>query len=101
MSRSLIAVELFLMAMMATVACAQNADNEPAASPPAMVVVNPSPPQTTLEKAETMKGAVVVRGYTNIGSIRTDDGSVVTILAVELKIPASKERVSGIVIEIQ
>src|SRR5436190_9672945 len=79
---------------------AQNNDSEPAA-PATMIVVNPPPPQTTLEKTDNLIGALIIRGYTNIGVIQTDDGAIVRVLALELKTPGSKENVTGIVIEIQ
>jgi hypothetical protein len=81
---------------------AQTTDNEPAAAP-AVNVVNPPPPLTRLESIENRKGGLVIRGYTLIGTIGADDGTVIRVLALELKLPTSKsqEQASGIVIEIQ
>src|SRR5436190_173066 len=79
---------------------AQTPDNDAGGSPPTMIVVNPAPPQTMLEKVEVLKSALVIRGYSDIGTIQSDDGAVVRVLAVELKIATTKERAAGIVIEI-
>jgi hypothetical protein len=61
----------------------------------------PSPPAaTTLERFGLLTNTVVIRGYTDVAGIRDEQGAVARVLAVEFTAVASREKASGIAIEI-
>jgi hypothetical protein len=61
----------------------QGADGGAAAATP-MVVVSQPPPATKMDAMLASHGSLIVRGYTDVGSIQSDDGSGFAVAAVEL-----------------
>jgi hypothetical protein len=51
---------------------------------PAVVVMNQPASTTRLEAILQTRGAVIVRGYTDVGTVQSEDGSGVSVSAVEL-----------------
>jgi hypothetical protein len=52
--------------------------------PAAVVVMNQSPPPTRMDAMLATRGAVILRGYTDVGAVQAEDGSGVGVTAVEL-----------------
>lgn len=65
---------------------------------PMVVVSAKTLPQTKLEKLLERRGAVVVTGFTEVGTANGEDGSVLRVLSIEVK--AEEEREIGIALEI-
>src|SRR5437764_546329 len=91
----------------ASVALAQNAPTEqpnPSDAVPAQVgtavVVTPPPPATRLEAIQRRTGQLLIRGYSEVASIRADDGTVVRVPTVEL-IDVGFDKARGIAVEIR
>lgn len=58
-------------------------------------------PLTRLESLLNLRGVVMIKGYTEIGTIEGDYGSSVRITAVELTDPARREREHGLAITVR
>jgi hypothetical protein len=68
----------------------------PSPAPPSVT----PPPATTLERFALLTNTVVIRGYTDVAGIRDDQGTVARILAVEFTAVASREKASGLAVEV-
>jgi hypothetical protein len=75
--------------------------NEPAPSSDAPIVVTNVPkPQTKLEAIAAAKGELLVKGYTDIGTLQGEDGSSVRVTAVEIADQSRGTRQTGIAIQV-
>jgi hypothetical protein len=64
----------------------------------AVVVVNPPPPKTHLQSMAEQKGALIVCGYTDVGTITNQDGSSVTITAAEFTNTSTATKTYGLLV---
>ena len=65
------------------------------------VVVTPPAPTTHLETVQRRTGTVLVRGFTDVAGLRSDDNATVRVLAVELTDVRASEKVVGLAIEVR
>lgn len=77
---------------------AQDADKQD--NPPRQPVPWPMGPATQLENVLHVRGAVVVKGYTDIGTITGDYNDSVRITAVELTTPGTNEKATGLAVTV-
>ncbi|HEX8523615.1 MAG TPA: hypothetical protein VF669_15275 [Tepidisphaeraceae bacterium] len=54
-----------------------------------------------VEQMLVRQNAIIARGYTDLGSIRGDDGSTVHVLAIQLSDVATKEMVGGLLVQVR
>src|SRR4051812_39790896 len=75
--------------------------NEPAApSDMPIVVTNIPKPQTKLETIVGQKGALLVKGYTDIGTLQSEDGSSVRVTAIEIADSSRGTRQTGLAMQV-
>ena len=77
---------------------AQDADKQD--KPDAQRIPWPMGPATQLENVLHLRGVVVVKGYTDIGTITGDYNDSVRVTAVELTTPGTSEKASGLAITV-
>lgn len=77
----------------------QGADGGAAATP--MVVVSQPPPATRMDTMLASHGSLIIRGYTDIGSIQADDGSGFAVTAVELTDASRGQKEYGLAIGVK
>src|SRR6185437_9690633 len=65
------------------------------------VVVTPPAPTTNLETMQRRTGTVLVRGFTDVAGLRSDDNATLRVLAVELSDMRTSEKVAGLAIEVR
>ncbi len=65
------------------------------------VVVTPPAPTTQLETVQRRTDTVLVRGFTDVAGLRSDDAATVRVLAVELTDLKASEKVVGLAIEVR
>ena len=93
---------LAVLATVAMVVRAQDEGGEPLPmGAPAVVVLNQPTSATRLESMLNTRGTVIVRGYTDIGTVQAADGSGVSVTAVELSDTSRSQREHGLAIGIR
>jgi hypothetical protein len=63
-----------------------------------VVVVNPPPPKTHLQAMADQKGALIVAGYTDVGTVQREDGGYVRITAAEYTNTATSTKQYGLLV---
>lgn len=100
-----------VMAMAATIAVAaavvgrgQDQSGQSAQQPvgaAAVMVMNQPTPQTKLESMLATRGAIIVRGYTDAGTVQADDGSAFSVAAIELTDVSRGQKEYGLAIGVK
>src|SRR4051794_32582642 len=96
----------FVLAIVLWVVCCSSgaiAQEAPAAGAPgtaAPTMIPAPPPPTRLEQFEQRTGTLIVRGYTDVATLRAEDGATVRVLAVELSDLRRQEKALGLAIEV-
>jgi hypothetical protein len=89
------------VAMIGLLCFRSHGQNEPAvASDMPIVVTNIPKPQTKLEAMATEKGELLVKGYTDIGTLQGEDGSSVRVTAIEIADQSRGSRQTGIAMQV-
>jgi hypothetical protein len=102
----------FVLAVVATGASSlAQADSSSAAAPSdssqagatQVIIANPiPPPQTKIEKAvQLLKGAVIFKGYTDVGEVQADNAATIKVTAVQLNVEKDKEALLGVAVSIR
>jgi hypothetical protein len=68
----------------------------PAAAP--VVVVNPPPPKTHLQAVAEQKGALIVAGFTDVGTVQREDGGYVRVSAAQYTNTATSVKQFGLLV---
>ena len=95
-----------VVATVAVIVHAQQDGGGPAGEPvpygaPAVVVMNQPPSATRLESMLAARGTVIVRGFTDVGTVQAEDGSGVSVTAVELSDPTRGQREFGLAVGVR
>jgi hypothetical protein len=76
------------------------ANGQPAGVDEPQPMFGPPPPQTRLEAIASQKGVLIIKGYTDVGEVQSDDGSRLRITAVNFT-DARQSRETGVVVSIE
>jgi hypothetical protein len=87
----------FAIASFALVAAGQ-VETQQVDSATSAVVVNPPPPKTHLQAAAEQKGALIIGGYTDVGTVQREDGGSIRITAAEFTNTATSTREYGLLV---
>jgi hypothetical protein len=92
------------MLLVGSVVFGQDAGNAPAddgGNGPTPVVINPPRPRTRLEEFVARKGTLLVKGFTEIGTVQGEEGSAMKITAVEITDSGKQDKAYGLVLAIR
>jgi hypothetical protein len=67
-------------------------------TPNSIIVVTPPAPKTRLEAMAEQKGALIVCGYTDVGTVQREDGSFVRITAAEFTNSTTNAKEYGLLV---
>jgi hypothetical protein len=96
-----LAIGLTCVAIIGVVSFTSRGQDDSPAPPVAPLVVTTIPkPQTRLEAMYVEKGAVLVRGYTDIGTLQGEDGSSLRVTAVEIADSTRGTRQTGLALQV-
>src|SRR5262249_22986010 len=76
------------------------ADNA-AGTRPAVIVMNQPPTPTKMDAMLATRGAVILRGYTDLGSVQAEDGSGFAVTAVELNDASRGQKEYGLAVSVR
>lgn len=99
--KKVISVGILVVAMIGFLSLHSRGQNEPMQSSDVPIVVTNIPkPATKLEAMSVSKGAYLVKGYTDIGTLQGEDGATMRVTAVEVGDATRGNRQTGLAIQI-
>jgi hypothetical protein len=99
--KKVVSFGVVVVALIGVLSLRSHGQNEPSQSSDTPIVVTNIPrPATKLEAMSISKGALLVKGYTDIGTLTGEDGSTLRVTAVEITDQARGARLTGIAMQI-
>jgi hypothetical protein len=95
-----VVVGILLIALITFRSHGQDGSQQSSDAAPPVILANIPAPQTQLEKLMQSRATVLVKGYTDIGTLQGEDGASLRVTAVDIQATSHNRRESGLAVQI-